>query len=168
MKIWEIINFSDPVTILCDDFDYAVAAALSLGEGGYGLKECPEGREMPPFVFCKLEVITDWLRGSFPEKHLPSSQSNPEAVLSTFLDPLDKFRLAEILRSTQVCSYEERNAYQKALEMIGDGAKKQEYAKWWKEERRSSMNDIARYGWQLADQLEKTARFQEAQKQNLH
>lgn len=163
MKIWEVINFSDAITLLTDDFDYAVAAALSLGEGYYGLQEHPSGREMPIFAWARRTILDNWLRESFPEKGLPANPENEEQVFHEFLYGLDRFRLAEVLRSTQACSGQERAAYQKAMEMIEDGAKKQEYARWWKNEHTTSMKDIAGYSWKLAERLEEIARKEEEQ-----
>lgn len=163
MKIWEITNPTDCLTILCNDFEYAVAAALFIGEGRVSLKECPEGREMPVFYYGAPDAMGNWLRESFPERQL--RKGSTLNTVNAFLAGLDEFRIAEILRSTQVCSYKEREAYQKALDLM-ESDKKQKYAKWWKEQRRSSLADGVYYAWFLANLLEENARLLEAQRRN--
>lgn len=161
MKIWEVTSISDPITLLADDFDLACAACILIGNGQYFLQEYDvaegERKEMPAFMFCRdgADVTAArWLRDAFPEKHLPIGIE----AIQAFFNSLDQLRLAEILRSVQVCDAKDRLSYQKALEAIDDGTRKQAYAQWWKEQRRSSLNDITGRAWAIADRLEQAFR----------
>lgn len=154
MTIWEVINISDPVTIVTDRFDLAVAATMLIGGGQYALKSKDSDQEMPIFTFIPMKHMLKWFEETFPEKmHLEGN-----TVYDKFMDSLNKHELADVLRTAQVCTPEERESYQKALEAIDDPERKQGYAKWWKDQRRSSMNDIARRAWAFADRLDELAR----------
>lgn len=153
MRIWEIINPFDTVTFLAEDYRYAVAVTLLLGSGTYGLKECFPNTEdgpfeMPIFTFSSAQDFKNWFTQTFTEEGFTD--------LEELLTALDKLRLAEILRTVQVCSPVERESYQKALEAIDDLEKRREYMRWWKEQRRqSSMMDITLAAWKAANAVEK-------------
>lgn len=152
MSIWEVINWSDPITILSDDFDVATAAIMVLSYGKYSVKECGgQKRESPLFGLWKIEQTAQWLKENFPEKEL---EGNPDQIVEKFLESIDVLQMAQVLHSMQVCSPEEREGYEEALKAIDNTEKKIEYTNWWKERRRSSMNDIVHYAWHMADRLE--------------
>jgi hypothetical protein len=143
---------SDPITFLAEEPRYATAVALSLGSGLYGLRECfaekqNEIFEMPVFYFYTAEAVERWVAEVFEEEGFKT--------LEELLVSLDKLRFADILRTLQVCSPGERESYQKALEAISDLEKRREYMRWWKERRRSSLNDIVLTAWKMANSVEK-------------
>lgn len=151
MRIWEIINMSDTITFLSEESRYAVAVALSMGNGAYGLRECfvleNEAFEMPIFLFGTTDMAQNWIVETFKDEGFSS--------LEELLNSLDKLRYVDILRTVQVCSPKERESYQKALEAIDNLEKRREYMRWWKEQRRSSLNDIVRAAWKMANNIEK-------------
>lgn len=149
-SIWDILNFSDPITMVSDDFRAVAIATLALGQGTYGATEAGGAkREMPIFRFSSADQVEAWFRTTFPE-----IEAAPGEVLTELLKAVPKRDIARVLRTAQVCSVEERKSYQKALDAITDPAKKKEYVAWWKDERRSSLNDIAALAWRLADKMD--------------
>jgi len=43
VRLWEIVNPSDPYTFRAPDFKVAAVVALWLGNGTYGLRACDRG-----------------------------------------------------------------------------------------------------------------------------
>ncbi len=157
MVIWELVNLSDEITLVSEEFDTAVGATMLLGNFSFGLKECGgQKREMPVLRFYKGDAIADWLREIFPEKQFRRLAYNE--VVDEFLTSLDLLKMAEVLRTVQVCSPEEREAYHEALKAIDNADKKIQYMNWWKERRRGSLNDITNAAWNIADRLEERFR----------
>ena len=159
MSIWNVSNPSDPITLKTEKFELAAAAAMLLGGGNYGAQEVGgQKREMPPMAFMSDQAIQDWFAAIFPEL---TGEGDGATPYDRFIDNLDRLELAEVLRTTQTCSVKEREAYEKALEAIDDGEKKQAYATWWKEQRTTSLCDITKRAWHLADKLEMLFRTEE-------
>lgn len=158
MPVWDIVNMSDNVTIITDRYDLATVATMLLGGGNYGANEAGgQKREVPITAFAKDEWLDQWVRSQFPEL----AGAEPDKAYERLVESVNKLALAEVLRTTQVCSVEDREAYEKALTAIDNPTKKQEYAQWWKEQRRSSMNDIVKRAWHYADRLETLYRQEE-------
>lgn len=155
MMIWELISMSDKITLMSDDFRAVAIVTLLLGQGQYGAEECgvtppnKYAREVPMFAYFKADGIDRWFKDMFPE-----IEAVPGEYLTGLINAVPKRDLARVLRTVQVCGPEERKSYQKALEAITDPVKKREYIDWWKEERRTSLNDIAARAWHLADKLD--------------
>ncbi len=157
MAIWEIRNISDPITFVCDRFDIACGTTLILGNGAFGLGECAGAkREMPIFRFWKGNAIADWLKSTFSEKNFQSIAYNE--IISEFLESLNPLKIADALRTVQVCTPEEREAYSQALLAIDDLDKKVKYMEWWRNRRQTSDNNITEYAWHLAERMEKMYR----------
>lgn len=102
------------------------------------------------FNFMPVMELQNWFEATFPDKMMLEG----ETPYDKFFDGLDKLELAEVLRTVQVCSVKDREAYNMALSAIDDPRKKQDYAIWWKEQRSTSLNDIAHRAWDFADKLE--------------
>lgn len=157
MKVWEIANWAEPITILTDDFFNACVAAFILGEGKYGIIDDQGDYLMPPFLLASRNDIVRWFKANFPDDPRTIALPTGAAGLNQLLENYDKFAVARVLRTAQVCNISEREAYQKALELM-EPEKQQQYAEWWKERRRTAMNDIVAYAWHLAENLEQKGR----------
>lgn len=70
LATYEIVNPSDEAYLDAPDFTSAIAAALVLGEGDYGLREVlPDprvrsARVMPAFPMASLSQVTAWIKGT--------------------------------------------------------------------------------------------------------
>ena len=147
MIIWDILNNAEPITMVSENYSTVCATVLVLGYGHYGAREChPLGkaRELPIFAYWKEAAMEQWFQDTF------------NCDMGTFLKSQAPRAVARVLRTTQVCSPEERLAYQKALEaMVPE--KQQDYARWWKEQRQASPVDIVKTAWYLAERMENHA-----------
>lgn len=127
MKVYEIVNPSDYYTLESDDVGLACIACMLLGEGHYGLDDVAN----PGVEVCPMFIFGGDPEGWLKEKH--------------GLDIGDVLKnrrgdLAKILRSVRIGDREQAFA---AEDVVA-----------WHDKKRSSMNDIGRRAWRLADALE--------------
>lgn len=134
--IYEIINPSDPYTIEGEHVTCCIAACI-LGEGWYGLQNADGSQAMPILAF-GADV---WFQQT-------CGKLFAEALEST---PLEQ--LAVCFESVLCCSLRERQAYEDALALIDDTAKRQLLREKWLDERRSSLNNIGGRAYAIAAQL---------------
>lgn len=137
--IWEIVNMSDPYTILCDDHEVAALACLMLGEGHYAFREVQGGREVPIFLFGGAQ---EWFTEQFKRSLSDSLKSNALA-------------LADALDSVMIGRPSERQAYELALAHIPTPEGRATYRAAVLDEQRSSLNNIGQRAWNLAARLRK-------------
>lgn len=136
MKIYDIINPSDAVTIEANDPIVAAVSILLLGDGQYALDDEEGHAAAPFFMFGGLE---QWLR----EKGI---------------DSLDKYfklhasDIAEVLRSCVYGSITDRRSYNIAISHIPEG-EREVFRDRWNEARRSSITNIVKRGDELAKAL---------------
>lgn len=141
--IYEIVNPSDPVTVDAPSFEGALFATVLLGGGQYFGKPAEEGKEkVPGFLFGGFDV---W----FEERY-----GGREAQ-----DLLDEHRADVIatLRSACTGSVADRCLFDSALAAITDPDKRAEFLLTWDDQKRTSLNDIARRAHQIADKLDHEA-----------
>lgn len=140
--IWELINPSDPVAFETKDLELAALAVVLVGRGQYAALAEIDGKniQVPLFSFQPEGEIDKWFSEHFNRK------------LKESLD-IRKNELPAVLRSFQIGKPKDLAAYNLSLEFVP--LKDQpNFKKRWKEQRRSSMNDICGYAWQTADILE--------------
>lgn len=129
MKIYEIANPSDAYTLEADNFLVAAVAVALLGNGAYGIEGTP----------C-LFGWDAWLKEHVPQGVNAFIDANAEAM-------------AAVLDSVMIGSETDRKNYHKALGLIDNPAKREEWKLHWHDERRSSLNDIGSRAWALAKKL---------------
>jgi hypothetical protein len=137
--IYEIINPSDKATMVADDDRDAVAACLFLSEGLYGLEEVGTGRQVLPilrFLPDHAEGILMEIFGGIGGNMAPYVDRNRLAIA----DALDSVMLGD------------RAAFDETMARLPEG-ERAAYRASVKEERRSSMNDIAGRAWKIAAKL---------------
>lgn len=127
--ICEIINPSDPYTLLTDEFLPAGVAVFILGRGQLGLS-CDDPEQDTPVLFGWEEWLRSWcgddLRGWVHGHFEP---------------------MAAALESVLIGTAAERRRYEVCLKRCDDPeALRAE----WHDEERSSVNDIGRAAWSLA------------------
>jgi hypothetical protein len=134
--IYEIVNPSDPYTLVSDDLMLAAAATLMLGEGRYGLKAQDETSVMPVLFDRALQ----WLRGhGIPD-------------FSAFI-AANALAIASVLDSVLIGPSSDRRAIERVLALITDSVERAAARAAYHDERRSSMNDIGAYAGRLANTL---------------
>lgn len=123
--IYEIVNMSDGYTLEADDFLVAAAATMLLGRGYYGLRG--NGEEMPIFLIGGAE---EWVfeRYGGMEEFQNFVKDNTDAITSC-------------LDTVAICLGEDR-----PIDMT-------DYRARLHDERRTSLNDIGRAAWELAEAL---------------
>lgn len=138
--IYEIINPSDPYTIEGEHQVCCVATCI-LGEGWYGLRNGDGSEAMPIVAFGVAET---WFPKVFGKTFSDLLHATPPEQLAACLD------------SVLCCSLKERQAYEDALALIEDEGKRQSLRAKWLNERRSSLNNIGRRAYGLAQSLRRT------------
>jgi len=132
--ICEIINPSDAYTLECNDFLVGAVAVAVLGEGHYGLKSEDGERQTP--------VLLGWVRWLEEEgiKDLAEYlKQNNDAI-------------AEALGSVRIGEAAERKAEREAVKyMTAENAEKYRLER--HDAARSSMNNIGRRAWQIAQRM---------------
>jgi len=136
--IYEIINPSDPYTIVADDFAVAAVAICLLGRGAYGLQSADGTQDVPIMLFGRDET---W----FPETFGKSL----EELLST----IDRAAVAACLESIVLCTMHERRTYDEALAIVEDSDRREMLRQSWMDERRTSLHDIGRRALKTAKLL---------------
>lgn len=143
MAVWNLINPSDPYTLVTDNFEVATVVCLLLGEGRYGLEEINGERRVPLMLF---DVNERWFRETFG------------CTCQELFDRMVGDRRAEIvacLDSVLIGSPASRATYQEGLDLIDDPQKRAAWRTRWHDKRQSSMNDIGAQARRLADQIRK-------------
>jgi len=125
MMIYEIINMSDHYTLEADDFLVAAAATMLVGRGNYGLSG--NGEEMPIFLIGGAE---EWVfeRYGGMDEFTQFIRANTDAI-------------ASCLDTVAICHKEDR-----PIDMA-------EYRARLHDENRTSLNDIGRTAWEMAEAL---------------
>lgn len=139
--LFEIVNPSDTATLEAVDFEVACCACLLLGEGTYGLREVGGVREMPILAFFPGDANT-WFSGQFGR--------TVEAALNAIWKDS---ALSACLESVLLGNADDRDVYRTAMEAITDEAARKKFKATWHDKHRSSMNDICKAAWSLADRL---------------
>jgi hypothetical protein len=130
----EIINPSDRYTLETDNFDAAAVAIAMLGNGKLGLQSLEDDELSTPILFGWDSWLRD--RGIDLDKFIPEN-----------LEPM-----AAALESVVIGDESDRRGYLGVLKACDNPAKWQiDYH----DEHRSSMNDIGRAAWNLAECLRK-------------
>jgi hypothetical protein len=127
-KLFEIINPSDEATFEAPDERIAVLATVLLGEGRYGVRGADGDVVMPPILF-------GW----------PDGAKFGGVGLGDVNDAVDSnlIAIAEALESIALVSLRDRRA------LLASGADLSR----WNEEKRTSLNDFAKYARNLASRL---------------
>lgn len=143
--VYEIINPSDAMTITAERNEVAMAAVLLLGEGKLGIKrddgDCPSCM----LLFAKKEETLAFLREHFGTEDLGSWCEAHAADL------------ARCLRSLMYCTVGTRAGLEAAFGDLDDAERDRRLALF-NDERRTSLNDYAKYAARLAEHFEKVAR----------
>lgn len=137
LRLWEIVNPSDPYTFRAADFLTAVAVVTLLGQGKYGLKCCDgtEPRQLPFLMFGGGE---EWLKenyGDFGEWMKAHADE-----LAAALDSVMSFRVSE------------RRAFDAAMQRLPE-SERDAYRDEVHDRNRTSLNDIGARAWDLAKWL---------------
>lgn len=132
-KIYEIVNPSDPYTMVAENEAVAFVACLLLGRGAYGLRE-GEREACPLFRF-----------GGDPEAWL--KEKHGVGIDETIAQ--NKQELVRVLRSVQIGTRSDRATLDEAIEKCG-----REWMLRRHDEKRSSLNDIGRRAWLIAERVE--------------
>lgn len=139
--LWELINPSDAYTMAGDDYDVAAVACLLLGEGHMGLVEIGGARRVPIMLFGLNDA---WAQEGF---------GCTVTDLCNRVMKEKRTALADALASVMIASPAERASYTLALEFIDDPTKRQTYRDRWHDRQRSSLNDIGKRAWEMADRI---------------
>lgn len=132
MKLFEVVNPSDPITFEADDPDIAKLAALMLGRGRFGVTSEDGEEVLPLYIFGMSEEEAERVVAPLAEKGKTRD---------------GKLALVAALDSFAVCSLSSRKALRAAL------GNDREALKRWNEEKRSSMNNICGAAAKLADSM---------------
>lgn len=139
--LYEIINPSDPVTILAPSFEAATVATLLLGRGQYAAQPVDhEGEEVPLFLFGGFEA---WFEKRFGRK---------EDELGAFIVEHRRDTI-ETLRSACTGKATDRKLFDAALAAITDDEKRKAFLAEWDDKKRSSINAIANRSHAMAESL---------------
>lgn len=133
--IYELINPSDPYTMVYDDDEIARTACILLGESAYALKN-ENGGEVCPLLLLGATA--------FINKEYGSSAKFFEYVTENML------RIGDCLDSVMSFGPSERFAYEEAVKVMTDKQRK-EYRDKVHDRNMSSMNNIGARAWTLAE-----------------
>lgn len=136
-KIYDLINPSDPCTLVATDDMVAVMAALFIGEGQYGVKDE------------KGEYVVGMFLGGGAEKWFKEKTGK---TFSEFVEERWQ-EIADCLDSTAVVKVKDRADYDAQLEKIEDEAERRKFKEEWDYKHRSSLNKLALYAYQCADAI---------------
>lgn len=155
MATYEIINPSDKVLITGDDMEVLAVALCFIGNGKYALCNQDGDQVVPIFLFGGHD---EWFTEQFG------------VDLSTSIDRVTDTKpeaLIEALESCFIGDFSDLASYQKGLDLIEDADKREQWREHWKEERRSSLNDICGRAWTYADQVRNLAKTRTAERDAL-
>lgn len=155
---YELTNPSDPVTFVAPSLASAFLAVALVGgssTGGQPLDERGErltgdeeaANEVPIFLFGGAR---EWAHRRWPDLVPAIPTDNWGSAL------IDAHRadLVATLRSFLTATWGGRQLFNMAYELIPEATGRMAWAEAWEERHRSSMNDITRRAWALADRLE--------------
>jgi len=138
MSLWEIINPSDPVTIRAESLETVAVAAMALGHGMYAVEEIDgEGRKVPFFMMGGHE---EWCQEQF-------GKSTEQVVAD-----VDRQALADVLDSAVCGSVSNRLGYDKVASKLS-GQELLDWREEYHDREVSSLNNICKAAWALADHL---------------
>ena len=148
--IYELINPSDAITFKTEDEKTAVATAILLGDGQYGLRREDGKNDYPFLLFVKGKEQID------------------EQLKPYFNGVDDLFEYTKVHAKEMVMAFDSvvtaneswRIEYEKTLELITDEAGRQKYKDEFNDRHRSSLNNI----YACAQSMKK--RFEELSRQN--
>lgn len=137
-------NPSDCYTFEADDSKIAMAAVLLLGEGQYGLRD-QTGQDYPTLILCGGkdcfdEIVREHFGGDF----------------NSFIETHRK-EIAAAFDSVLCMDFAARSDYQDAIEEIATEDGRQRYRDKVHDRHRSSMNDIGKRAWLMAEYIRKKA-----------
>jgi hypothetical protein len=140
--IWEFINPSDATVFEAADVELAALVCVLVGRGQYGATAEVDGKNVQVglFAFQGKEETEKWFVDNFGR-----------SLEGAYAKRRDE--LPAVLRSFQLGKPNDLAAYKLTLEFVPPESKT-EFARRWKELRRSSMNDICGYAWQCADEID--------------
>ena len=142
MKLYELINPSDPYLFEAPDLEIAAVVSIILGEGKTPVEEVDSGNLVVPFFM--LGENEDWTEKTFGK------------TMEEFLHYIHTERkedLATALESVIVGNLENREEFFETVAMIDDPKKKEEYKKKYIKRNTSSLNDIGAYAAKFAKML---------------
>lgn len=126
-RVYEIINPSDPYSLVTDSREVAAAACLMLGQGAYSLKEVGSDWSMPLFLLGDIDDVREW----WSEEFGGDFEGFPESHLA---------EIAYALQTVMIGDPKNRG-----LEEMPDNDQH--------DQDRTSMNDIGRKAWSLAEKM---------------
>lgn len=137
--IYKIVNMSDPYTIECPDLEIATVCCVLLGRGEYEFLNVtdPAKPSVPMFMFGSEE---------FSKEHFHGMSINRVVHLALANRPHD---VANALDSVIIG---DRKLYEKAVEFVKSELRKS-FREQFHDQVRSSMNDIGRRAWQMAEDI---------------
>ena len=142
MKVYEIINPSDMMTIEAEELKVAVISILHVSNGAYGLENVDDEKDEFPIF-----LLGGW-REWWKEKY----KDDPDE----YADKHEK-EIIDCLNSVMLGDANDRKLYKTGIDLMKDEESKETFKKQWHETKCSSMNDIAGACWQTAKLLkEKT------------
>ena len=148
--LYEIVNPSDPVTMLARSFEAALLATLLVGTGQYAAQPVDhDGEKVPIFLFGGFE---EWLAKRYPGKELSELIDEHEADVIA------------ALRSFCTGKPSDRRLYDAALKAITDPDKRAEFVAGWDDQKRSSLNQITNRANAIADRLEASSKAREQER----
>lgn len=147
-QVYEIVNPSDPYTMVASDDRIAALACIILGGGKY----CPKNRagesSGPFFMFGDSEALFgSWLRETFPRE---TAGSADVAVVFAAVMAVHGEAVAAALESVLIGGFKERDLVTLALSKMPDPVDQAEYLAKLHDVKRTSMNDIGTRALELA------------------
>lgn len=145
MKLYEIVNPSDPVTFHAPDDATAVGVAVCLGEGAYMASRCSDGENVGGFaLFASKEQTDDLTRAWFGG-----------LTLGEWLDvPANRSALRVALLDCATMGAGERATYDDACAALAELPDKlAAYKAGVQDRNRGSMNNIVGRAWKMAERL---------------
>lgn len=132
MRIYSIVNPSDPYTLKADLFEYAAIACLLLGNGAYGLQDEDGQTAVPIMIFGGHE---EWFKAKFG------------SGLNELFDLIDWNKLADCLDTVLYGNFKDREMVEKTVPLLPESARDQWLTEW--HDRHGSANDIGKSakGW---------------------
>lgn len=143
MPTYEIVNPSDAVTIQ-GELPACVVACVMLSSM-YALVDEHDQNAGPNTI-----LVQD------PEKILDKWLNEHTGLDTTAFCEAHRAEVAAALASVQYGNFAARHTYERALALIDDPAKKEQWKTEWEDDRRSSMNRIVQHAWELAAQMRTT------------
>lgn len=143
-EVYEIINPSDPYTFRADSDKVAVAVVLLTGEGQYSGKRMRDGEDIGGMIA--------FLGKAGSEKKLAEDFGDFGVWLKAH-----RGEVIAALDSVLCMGASDRFLYETAFEGLADDEARLAFRDKVHDERRSSMNDIGAYAWQLAERFRKAS-----------